>query len=79
MQTLVEYNTVLSNNNRVENNRSDSSSSSDNRVIFNSGSITIKVDSNGGKISKEELNNCADELMKIIGRKMQLRGMQTRK
>lgn len=79
MQTLVENNTVLNNNNRVENNRSDSSSSSDNRVIFNSGSITIKVDSNGGKISKEELNNCADELMKIIGRKMQLRGMQTRK
>lgn len=79
MQTLVENNTVLNNNNRIENNRSDSSSSSDNRVIFNSGSITIKVDSNGGKISKEELNNCADELMKIIGRKMQLRGMQTRK
>lgn len=79
MQTLVENNTVLNNNNKVENNRNDSSSSSDNRVIFNSGSITIKVDSNGGKISKEELNNCADELMKIIGRKMQLRGMQTRR
>lgn len=79
MQTLVENNNVLNNNNRVENNRSDSNSSTDNRVIFNSGSITIKVDSNGGKISEEELNNCADKLMKIIGRKMQLRGMQTRK
>lgn len=79
MQTLVENNTVLNNNNKVENNRSDSSSSSDNRVIFNSGSITIKVDSNGGKISKEELNNCADELLQIITRKLQLRGLQTRK
>lgn len=69
--------------NSTTNENSESSSSNvtnDNKVIFENGSIVFNVQSTeNGHISKSELEKCANELMQIMSRKMQLRGLQTRK
>lgn len=77
MRSLI--NNSVANTNNVNNDSNDDNSEVDSSVTFESGSIVIQVNSDGGKISDEELNSMAERLMKIIGRKSQLRNLQTRK
>lgn len=78
IQNFIDNSNISNEYNKEENN-SDTNDFIDNRVIFESGSIVIKVENNENSMSKEELNKCADELMQIIGRKMQLKNLQTRR
>ena len=66
--------------NNVEDNSSQSEddNSSDNRVIFESGSVVIQV-GNDCKFTEAELLAIVDKLMSIMARKLQLRQLQTRK
>jgi hypothetical protein len=80
VQNYVESTTVTNNTDmsRTDNTTSNSGSS-DNRIIFESGSVVIQVEGSENGISEAELNKCADKLMQIMARKMQLKGMQTRR
>lgn len=78
---MQEYinNTTNNTSNSTENN--DGDTYNDNSVVFESGSIVFNVskDSDFSNMTEEELKSVADTLMKIMTRKLQLKGMQTRK
>lgn len=75
MQTLV--NNSIDNHSEDKRHFEEDNSSSDNSVVFESGSIVIQAER--GELTDEQLIAMADKLMKIIGRKIQLRELQTRK
>lgn len=75
-------NRTTNNNSLRTDNLNSYDSSSDNSIVFQSGSIVMNI--NGAEldfdnISDSDLNIMAERLMTIISRKMQLRNMQTRK
>lgn len=72
-------NTQVNNHTTNHMKSEEDNSSADNSVVFESGSIVVQAVGQNGKISDEELYAMSDRLMQIMGRKMQLRNLQTRK
>lgn len=78
IQNLV--NNTVYNSADTYNDGESSKTANDNRVTFESGSVVFNVTGKEvANLSKEQLNKYADELLQIITRKLQLRGLQTRK
>lgn len=77
MQALVNNTNTTTSYNQDYSSHKDSSSQ-DNRVTFESGSIVFNI-SKEADLSDAGLNSIVDKLMNKMARKLQLRNMQTRK
>lgn len=72
VNTVTNYNTETAETNTKEN----VNNSTDNRVIFESGSIVISAEKS--ELEDSELESLTEKLMKKMARKLQLRSLQTR-